>query len=133
MICPRCSVDLKAEKADGVPVDRCPGCWGTWLDKGEFAQLLSLSLRSLRFSEEETDSVLKGLVHEANTPKPRPDPLLPCPRCGKSMGKVRHNAARLIHLDRCDAHGLWLDAKELKQAQVAAQALKLVLSKRVES
>ena len=87
----------------------------------------------LHFTEEETDSVLKGLVHEANTARPKPDPLLPCPRCGKPMGKVRHNAARLIALDRCDAHGLWLDTKELKQAQVAAQALKLVLSKRVEA
>ncbi len=133
MICPRCSVDLKTEKTDGVEVDRCPTCWGTWLDKGEFSQLLSRSLHTLRFTEEETDAALKGLVHEANTPKAKPEPLLPCPRCGKSMGKVRHNAARLIPLDRCDAHGLWLDAKELKQAQVAAQALKLVLSKGAEA
>ena len=133
MICPRCDVDLKAERMDGVEVDRCPTCWGTWLDKGEFARLLAQSLRGLRFSEEETDTVLKGLVHEANTPKPRPDPRLSCPKCGKPMGKVRHNAARLIVLDRCDAHGLWLDAKELKQAQVAAQALKIVLSARAEA
>ena len=133
MICPRCAVDLKIEKADGVEVDRCPTCWGSWLDKGEFAQLLSKSLHALRFSEEETDAVLKGLVHEANTPKPKPDQALGCPRCGKVMGKVKHNAVRFIVLDRCDAHGLWLDAKELKQAQVAAQALKLVLSKRAEA
>ena len=132
MICPRCSVDLKAEKMDNMAVDRCSTCWGTWLDKGEFSQLLAQSLHALRFSEEETDSVLNGLVHEANAPKPQPDPALACPRCGKVMGKVRHNAARLIALDRCDAHGLWLDAKELKQAQVAAQ-LKMVLAKRAEA
>ena len=129
MICPRCSVDLKTEKVDAVAVDRCPSCWGTWLDKGEFAQLLSQSLHSLRFSEEEQDSVLKGLVHDANLPKAKPDPLLPCPTCGKPMGKVKHNSARLVVLDRCDAHGLWLDAKELKQAQVATQALRVVLGK----
>ena len=133
MICPRCFVDLKVEKASGVEVDRCPSCWGTWLDKGEFAQLLSRSLRGLTFTEEETDSVLKGLVHDVNTPKSKPDALLPCPKCGKSMGKVRHNAIRLIALDRCDAHGIWLDAKELKQAQVAAQALKIVLAKAAEA
>lgn len=133
MICPRCRVDLKTEKVDTVAVDRCTTCWGTWLDKGEFAHLLSLSLHALRFSEEETDAVLKGLVHEANAPKSQPDQALACPRCGKVMGKVHHNAARLIALDRCDAHGLWLDAKELKQAQVASQALKMVLSKRTEA
>ena len=129
MICPRCSVDLKTEKMEGVAVDRCPTCWGTWLDKGEFAQLLSKSLHALRFSKEEVDSVLKGLVQGADAPKAQPGQALACPRCGKVMGKVHHNASRLVPLDRCDAHGLWLDAKELKQAQVAAQALKLVLSK----
>lgn len=48
------------------------------------------------------------------------------------MGKVRHNAARLLTLDRCDEHGLWLDTKELKQAQVAAQALRMLLKQRAE-
>ena len=130
MICPRCNVDLKTEKVDGVPVDRCPTCWGTWLDKGEFAQLLSMSLRSLRFSQEETAAVLKGMAQEAKAPNPVPDASLACPKCGKVMGKARHNSAKAIVLDRCDAHGLWLDAKELKQAQVATQALKMVLGKR---
>ncbi len=127
MNCPRCAVDLKTEKQDQVEVDRCPSCWGTWLDKGEFPRLLAGAIRGMDFSEVEIDSVLKGLVHEANTPKSKPDPTLNCPRCGKVMGKVHHNAAKLITLDRCDAHGLWCDTKELKQAQVAAQALRMVL------
>ena len=127
MNCPRCGVDLKKEPHEGVVVDRCPACWGTWLDKGEFSQVLAGAIRRMRFSEEEIDSVFKGIVHDANVQ--RPDPLLNCPRCGKAMGKVHHNAARLITLDRCDAHGLWLDTKELKQAQVAAQALRMLVAK----
>jgi Zn-finger nucleic acid-binding protein len=126
MICPRCAEDLRPETQAGVPVDRCPSCWGTWLDKGEFSRLLAV--REHRFAEEEIDAVFKGLVHEANTPKPKPDPALNCPTCGKAMGKVRHNAAKLITLDRCDAHGLWCDTKELKQAQVSAQVLKMLLN-----
>lgn len=127
MICPRCGTDLRKEKQDRVDVDRCPACWGTWLDKGEFPTLLASATRSMDFSEEEIDSVLKGLVHEANAPKTKSDAALNCPTCGKAMGKVRHNAARLITLDRCDAHGIWCDTKELKQAQVAARALRMVL------
>ena len=129
MTCPRCGLDLRKEGQDGVEVDRCPSCWGTWLDKGEFSLLMGSAARSLRFTEEEIDSVFKGMAHEANAPKPVPDRTLCCPRCGKAMGKVRHNAVRVISLDRCDAHGLWLDARELKQAQVSAQALKLLLSR----
>lgn len=72
MNCPRCGVDLKKEPYEGVEVDRCPACWGTWLDKGEFARLLALAIRSIRFSEGEIDAVFKGIVHEANTPKPHP-------------------------------------------------------------
>lgn len=129
MNCPRCGVDLKKEKQDGIEVERCPSCWGTWLDKGEFPQLLASAIRRMRFSEEEVDAVFKGLVHDANTAKPEDMPM-PCPHCGKAMGKVRHNAAKLITLDRCDAHGLWCDTKELKQAQVAAQALRMLLAQK---
>ena len=128
MICPRCCVDLKSEKVDAVTVDRCPTCWGTWLDRGEFAQLLSQS-RDLRFYAEETEAVLKGLAREAKAPQTKPDQALACPKCGKVMGKARHNSVKQILIDRCDAHGLWLDAKELKQAQIATQALRMVLGK----
>ena len=128
MICPRCGMDLKREKFEGVEVDRCAGCWGLWLDKGEFSELLSV--KSLHFTEEETDAILKGIAHETNSPRPRQDPALVCPRCGKAMGKVRHNAASSVTLDRCDAHGMWRDTKELKQAQVSAQAFRALLAKR---
>ena len=129
MICPRCGMDLKKEALHGVEVDRCGSCWGLWLDKGEFGTLLSS--KSFRFTEEETDAVLKGIAHETNAPQPKQDQALVCPKCGKTMGKARHNAAAAVTLDRCDAHGMWLDTKELKQAQAAAQALQMVLAKRV--
>ena len=128
MICPRCRVDLKAEKQSSVQVDRCPACWGTWFDKGEFTTLAAAKTHA--FSDEEIDAVTKGLVHDANAPVPKPDPALNCPRCGKVMGKVRHNAMRMITLDRCDAHGLWFDTKELKQAQVTQKALSSLLPPR---
>ena len=128
MNCPRCGVDLKAEMYEGVEVDRCPTCWGTWLDKGEFSQILAKAIRGIRFAEEEIDAAFKGIVSEANKARPKPDPSLNCPRCGKAMGKVHHNAARLITLDRCDGHGLWFDTKEFKQAQVSAQAFRMLLA-----
>ena len=128
MICPRCGMDLKKERLHEVEVDRCPGCWGLWLDKGEFGALLSA--KSFHFTEEETDAVLKGIAHEVNSPKPKPDHPLVCPKCGKTMGKAKHNAASSVTLDRCDAHGMWLDTKELKQAQVSAQAFRMLLAKR---
>jgi uncharacterized protein len=35
MKCPKCGMQLEAIAAAGVHVDKCSGCEGIWLDKGE--------------------------------------------------------------------------------------------------
>ena len=39
MQCPRCVVRLVQARQAGIPVDRCPRCGGTWLDRGELARI----------------------------------------------------------------------------------------------
>lgn len=68
MDCPKCLTLLdEIYTAEGVVVDFCPSCKGTWYDKGE---LLFFSKRPGR---------LKPLL-EGPLLAPKPS-LLPCPRC----------------------------------------------------
>ena len=42
MHCPRCEGRILEElDRDGVTIDRCPGCRGVWLDRGELEKLIA--------------------------------------------------------------------------------------------
>jgi uncharacterized protein len=40
MKCPKCGMDLMEIQYQGVTLDRCVSCEGTWFDKGEVEQLV---------------------------------------------------------------------------------------------
>jgi hypothetical protein len=42
MKCPKCGSDLAEVEYRTIKVDFCGGCGGSWLDKGEIAQMLKL-------------------------------------------------------------------------------------------
>ena len=39
MKCPKCGMDLTEVKHEGITIDRCVSCNGTWFDAGEMKQL----------------------------------------------------------------------------------------------
>ncbi|MEB3328365.1 MAG: zf-TFIIB domain-containing protein [Candidatus Sericytochromatia bacterium] len=39
MHCPKCGSALREREYEGIRVDECVGCHGTWLDPGELKQL----------------------------------------------------------------------------------------------
>lgn len=41
MKCPKCGMDLTTIEYQGISVDKCPHCNGTWFDAGEVEQLLN--------------------------------------------------------------------------------------------
>jgi Zn-finger nucleic acid-binding protein len=41
MTCPRCHAPLAELDRDGITIDRCDGCRGVWLDRGELEKLLA--------------------------------------------------------------------------------------------
>ena len=99
MDCPRCKKPLHEFLSQGVLIDYCTSCKGTWLDAGE-AQFFAADPRKV-------EAALGGELLE---PKKS---LIMCPRCSGSMteGGVFDKDYRL---DRCDAcAGVWFDAKEL--------------------
>jgi Zn-finger nucleic acid-binding protein len=47
MQCPRCAIDLISVTIEGVTIDRCPGCGGILLDKGETETIDQLNLATV--------------------------------------------------------------------------------------
>ena len=102
-MCPQCREPLVVVEFEGIEVDHCPGCRGTWLDGGELELIAELA------------GAPRGRLHEvlhaagAGTRGGRR-----CPRCRRKMRVISLGTAPAVELDRCPAgHGLWLDAGEL--------------------
>ena len=57
MLCPACMVDLQITERQGVEIDYCPQCRGTWLQRGELDKILERSRRvtSSRYEEYDED------------------------------------------------------------------------------
>jgi Zn-finger nucleic acid-binding protein len=105
-MCPACGEPLLIFGHEGVEIDHCASCKGTWLDAGELDQLGTLSgLPPGHF----TEALEKGGGDR--------DAARRCVRCGKAMRKLDVSG---VELDRCPlGHGLWFDAREI-EALVAA-------------
>lgn len=120
MQCPRCQITLRRDQYEGVDVDYCSECWGYWLDHGELATIAQR--QKLKFSADESKAMAKAFAGKVADPRQT----LPaaCPRCGTAMTHVTFagdTAAASIIIDRCPAHGVWLDTGELKALQVFAE------------
>lgn len=97
--CPKCpftpmeSVTLE----NGVEADQCPKCKGQWFDHGELAGASS-----------DPEKVTRALAEAPIKPR---DGAANCPRCLRPMvnGGL---GSEFIRVDRCAAHGIWLDAGE---------------------
>lgn len=88
---------------DGVEVDRCSGCGGTWLDAGE------LELIAARAGVP-ADRVLEALA----TARERGRSRRRCLRCPRRLREIAVGAGPEVHLDRCPwGHGLWCDRGEM--------------------
>ncbi|MCU0709658.1 MAG: zf-TFIIB domain-containing protein [Pirellula sp.] len=44
--CPCCNDTLVPVGRHGVQIDRCPGCGGVWLDRGELEKIMERSYRN---------------------------------------------------------------------------------------
>ena len=86
---------------EGVEVDRCLDCGGTWLDAGELDQLGILAgMKPGRM----TEALEKGGGEKHGER-----------RCARCPAKLRLMKVKDVELDRCPhGHGLWFDAKEIE-------------------
>ena len=103
-MCPKCREPLVALELEGVEIDRCITCGGTWLDAGELEQITELAGVSPGRLSEALDTATGGKHGKRR-----------CPRCGRKLRLVIIGAEPAVEIDRCPrGDGLWLDADEMQ-------------------
>ena len=104
-MCPDCQEPLVIFELEGVEVDHCMSCSGTWLDGGELEMFSELS-------GVHAGKITEALFSASSTGKRQRR----CPRCRKKLQIIFLNASsdERIELDRCPrGHGIWLDKGEM--------------------
>lgn len=101
-MCPQCKEPMVAFEFEGVEIDRCVVCDGTWLDAGELETITELA------------GVAPGALSEAIQGVGRgPKAKRRCPRCNRKLEIITVGRRVTVELDRCPVgHGLWLDRGE---------------------
>lgn len=104
MICPVCEKQMIVLEMEGLELDHCMNCGGTWLDAEEIEWL------------DELAGVAPGAVTAALAgATTRKNPNRRCPRCRKKMAVVTLGNSPGVEVDRCTrGHGLWMDRGELR-------------------
>jgi len=89
---------------DGVEIDRCLDCGGTWLDAGELellTELAGIGVADLTGALEQAVTLGKSRRH--------------CPRCPRRLRLIEVGKDARIELDRCPrGDGLWFDRGEME-------------------
>lgn len=124
MNCPRCgSETLQSEIYEGIEIDRCQACRGTWLDQGEVSKIIDR--RAEKFGASEIKSTAENSSPGVSTLE-REKKLL-CPQCSSLMESVNYGYASGIIIDNCPHyHGVWLDASELEKIQMYREGWELI-------
>jgi len=102
-MCPVCRKPMLAYELDGVEIDHCLECRGTWLDGGELEQITELSGASAGPLAAALDAAVSGGATKRR-----------CPRCSRKLRTLDVGTGPSVELDRCPrGHGLWFDQGEL--------------------
>lgn len=103
-MCPDCDSPLVILELNGIELDYCTDCCGTWLDQGELEMLLDLE--KCDYGE------LSDAIHSQKSigkTKRR------CPRCSAKMELISIGVETPVEVDRCPRnHGLWFDRGEIQ-------------------
>jgi Zn-finger nucleic acid-binding protein len=96
---------MVAFELEGVEIDRCAACHGTWLDNGE-VQLIA------RQAGVAPGGVTQALVAAEGVRGPRRR----CPRCLRRLELIELGASAPLEIERCPGGcGLWFDDGEMQQ------------------
>ena len=105
---------MPARAVADIPVNECPGCNGVWVQGDRFEQLVARAVDAVGKAEE---SELPGRAPRRSGANPAAQTVRyrKCPVCEAFMQRRNYRKCSGIILDRCAAHGTWLDADELEQ------------------
>lgn len=133
IVCPRCKAETQVLGVGLLEIDRCGACGGIWFDVGEIKQLRGLS--DDKHVRTDIEALLAAPAQPGTSSVPSGDQHpLACPICALRMQRKHHEDAPGVVIDRCVAHGTWLDRGEavrlLELAAKTAQARRQELAER---
>ena len=102
--CPRDHEPLIVMERDGIELEHCPECRGTWFDEGELEII----------AERAGASVPLVAALESATPARRTSD--PCPRCGRKLETITVACQpEAVEIERCPSgDGFWLAHGDLR-------------------
>ena len=108
MDCPKCKAQMIVVEYEGVELDHCVECGGTWFDRDELGLLFEDVGPAAR--------ALLPLGAESLPEAPAHEKRRRCPLCRKKMRKVLVGPAHDILIDVCPrGEGLWFDDAEVAE------------------
>lgn len=111
-ICPHCEIEMQTvslNKTHAIALERCNQCFGLFFDPGELESYLEKSVSGV------FDINLEHIKH-INQDRYRTSQqvkYIKCPVCENFMNRVNFAHRSGVVIDRCKAHGIWLDNGEL--------------------
>ena len=103
-MCPACNQPMVSLEFEGVEIDHCVECAGTWLDAGELELLTELA--GVEPAE---------LTRALQQARPVRKDDRRCPRCRRKMEVIEVGPENPVELDRCRrGDGLWFDHGEME-------------------
>jgi Zn-finger nucleic acid-binding protein len=117
MRCPRDGQELESVRYEGgVLIDRCPTCRGTFLDAGELEAVETTIEHDYARELQSAPDDVRGAYERA---RHQLDPVVPCPKCGRTMARREYGYCSQILIDVCpDGEGLWLERGELEALEL---------------
>lgn len=114
--CPRCACGLDAQ---GTRIT-CGQCHGTLIPERELLDHISgEQARALLAPKSKWNGEPVKFVHDVGPAIASSEPLFSCPRCTTQMTK--HQLFD-VAVDRCRAHGVWLDSQRIEHILALALA-----------
>jgi Zn-finger nucleic acid-binding protein len=111
-ICPNCQTRLQTIdlKINGhFYIEHCPTCFGLFFDPGEIETVLESSVSGV-FT---VNSELIDNINQERYPAQQKVKYRKCPVCQVLMNRVNFGYRSGVVIDRCSAHGIWLDSGEI--------------------
>ncbi len=111
--CPHCFTPLDVIEFDTEPairIERCTKCFGMFFNPGELEALLEAKTNPLVWLDPvQLNRIAEdfGYDHEQL--------YLKCPMCAERMSHINFAGRSGVILDRCGAHGVWLEGNELRR------------------
>jgi len=112
--CPVCTTLMPVREAAGVALNECGSCNGLWVPGEEIDTLIRRASEARRNASPESLASLEPRTSGAN-PAAQKVQYRRCPECETLMHRRNFRKASGVIIDRCSAHGTWLDADELEQ------------------